>query len=79
MNYINKVLQGHNPSMEELINCFEEVRKNGDVVVMKFDGERASDQYTIFITFSQKKKDMIRFDGDNLQSTILSVLGEYVK
>ena len=68
-----------NPSMTDLIDCLDLVRKNGDVVVVKFDGEREQDFYTLFITFSQtKNKSMIRIDHSNLRDAILELLKRYI-
>ncbi|KUY30389.1 hypothetical protein ATB96_01730 [Elizabethkingia ursingii] len=68
-----------NPSMTDLIDCLDLVRKNGDVVVVKFDGEREQDFYTLFITFSlTKNKSMIRIDHSNLRDAILELLKRYI-
>lgn len=80
MNYIKKVLEKDNVSIEELISCFEMVKQNGDVVVIKFDGERKENYYTVFITFPlAKKKEMIRADENNLQMALMKTLSEYIK
>ncbi|SHM01897.1 hypothetical protein [Chryseobacterium polytrichastri] len=68
-----------NPSMTDLIDCLDLVRKNGDIVVVKFDGEREQDFYTLFITFSlTKNKSMIRIDHSNLRDAILELLKRYI-
>lgn len=65
--------------MTDLIDCLDLVRKNGDVVVVKFDGEREQDFYTLFITFSlTKNKSMIRIDHSNLRDAILELLKRYI-
>ncbi|MDV3753984.1 hypothetical protein [Elizabethkingia anophelis] len=68
-----------NPSMADLIDCLDLVRKNGDIVVVKFDGEREQDFYTLFITFPvNKNKSMIRIDHSNLRDAILELLKKYI-
>lgn len=64
----------------ELFSCFELVKKNGDVAVIKFDGERATRQYTVFITFpASRSKEMIRADEDTIDAALLKVLKQYIK
>jgi hypothetical protein len=79
-NYINEIIKKGDPSIEELIKCLELVRENGDVVVVKFDGERTKDQYTLFVTFSKlKNKNMIRVDDSNLKEALVKLLTIYVE
>ncbi|WP_341836426.1 hypothetical protein WJU16_00810 [Chitinophaga pollutisoli] len=77
MNDIISVLRKSNPTIEELLACFELIRKDGNVVVIKMDGARADSQYTVFVTFSEGEREMIRFDGDNFKGTLLEVLRAY--
>ena len=80
MESIKNVLKGSAPTLESLINCFELLKQNGDVAVIKFDGERASEPYTIFITFpSAKARSMIRVDENDLKTGLIKSLSEYVK
>ena len=79
MSYIRKVLENENPSIEDLINCFEQVKNNGDIAVIKFDGERSERKYTIFISFpASKNSEMIRIDESNLKVGLVKVLNKYV-
>ncbi|XZF15426.1 hypothetical protein ACTHGU_04750 [Chitinophagaceae bacterium MMS25-I14] len=79
MEQIKTVLKKEKPSLEELMYCFELVKNNGDIVVIKLDGERKEKGYTAFITFPlSKKKEMIRVDEDNLETTLITVLSMYV-
>ncbi|WBV61109.1 hypothetical protein PFY12_03065 [Chryseobacterium camelliae] len=50
MDYIKLVLS-KDSDLEDLLMCFETVKENGDVAVIKFDGGRESDPYTLFISF----------------------------
>ncbi|MDV7699528.1 hypothetical protein N6B72_21665 [Chryseobacterium soli] len=77
---IKKILEKENSTIEELFDCIEQVKKNGDVMVIKLDGMRVDKQYTVFITFPiEKKKEMIRYDEDNLRKAIINTLTFYVK
>ncbi|WP_142688495.1 hypothetical protein [Chitinophaga polysaccharea] len=80
MNYIREIIGKKNPSLEELIGCFEQVKKNGDTAVIKFDGERLENGYTIFITFPTiKRKEMIRADENDLVVGLTKVLTRYLE
>ncbi|WP_118973850.1 hypothetical protein [Taibaiella koreensis] len=79
MNIIKRTIEKPNPSFEELILCFEEIRTNGDVAVIKFDGERDKDEYTVFVSFPRNKREMIRVDGSDLKGTLKKILAEYIE
>ena len=78
MDFIKKVIDKQEPSLEELITCFERIKTNGEVVVIKFDGERDSDQYTVFVSFPNNKREMIRADESDLKDALIKVLTKYV-
>jgi len=76
---IKEILNKENQSIEELISCFEEIKRNGDIAVIKFDGERHNSGYTVFVSFSEiKKREMIRTDEDDLKKALITVLSHYV-
>ena len=77
--FIRKIVAKHNPSLEELINCFEMIKTKGEVAVIKFDGEREKVQYTVFISFPKNKREMIRADENTLKDAFIKVLSEYIK
>lgn len=78
MDYIHSILKKDTPTLSELIDCFEKVKQNGDIAVIKFDGARKETQYTIFISFQDNKREIIRSDGDDLQKAMLNVLARYI-
>lgn len=78
MKFIKEIIEKQNPSLEELISCFEKIKLNGDVAVIKFDGERESNEYTVFVSFPKGKREMIRADESNLKVALLKVLTKYV-
>ncbi|SHG93431.1 hypothetical protein SAMN04488522_108279 [Pedobacter caeni] len=66
--------------MEELLNCFEQVKNKGDIALIKFDGQRNEDEYTVLIAFPEiKKREMIRADESSLRIALIKVLTEYVE
>lgn len=79
MENIKNIITKENPHYEDLISCFEEVKKEGNVVVIKFDGERIENGYTVFISFINQNKEMIRVDGISLKECIIQVLKKYIE
>ncbi|MVN79211.1 hypothetical protein GO988_23005 [Hymenobacter sp. HMF4947] len=80
MELISRILDDSNVTIEALIHCFELVKQNGDVAVIKFDGERTLEPYTIFITFPlAKQRGMIRVEENDLKTGLLKALTEYIK
>lgn len=80
MKTIKEILEKDNPSIEELMYCFEQVKKNGDVAVIKFDGERSVLEYTVFISFPLiKEREMIRADESSLRIALINVLKKYIE
>ncbi|MBX2949528.1 MAG: hypothetical protein KF704_09655 [Crocinitomicaceae bacterium] len=79
MNFIKEIVEKENSSFEELIDCFEKIKVNGEVVVIKFDGEREIDNYTVFISFPDNKREMIRADENNLKKALVKVLAKYIE
>ncbi|TRX35069.1 hypothetical protein [Flavobacterium restrictum] len=80
MKIIKEILEKDNLSIEDLIYCFEQVKKNGDIAVIKFDGERDEIGYTIFISFPLiKKREMIRADENSLKVALIKVLTKYLE
>jgi hypothetical protein len=78
MSNIRNIVNGSNASLEDLIYCFDIIRQNGDVAIIKFDGERVSNPYTVFITFhTTKNRAMIRVDGSDLKVSLVEVLSKY--
>lgn len=78
MKLIKEIIEKQNPTIEELINCFEKIKLKGEVAVIKFDGERESDEYTVFVSFPKGEREMIRADESDLKVALLKVLTKYV-
>ena len=80
MKEIKQVLESQSASIESLLNCFEQVKNDGNVAVIKFDGERSEMQYTVFISFPQKKDEpILRADRSSLTEALKDVLKSYIQ
>ena len=66
-------------SIEELIDCFERVKDNGDIGFIKFDGERKTNHYTVLITTPMPQSKMVRADESTLKVALVKVLAEYAQ
>lgn len=75
---IRETLQHEYATIEELIECFEIVRANGDVVMIKFDGLRERNHYTVLITFSNSQRELVRADTSTLREALIKVLTQYI-
>lgn len=79
MKNIEKLLREDHPSIDDLIKCFEKIKDDGNVVVIKFDGERTDIQYTVFISFPVSlDRQIIRVDKSSLIEALKEVLTEYL-
>lgn len=79
MNKIKAILEKTEPTIQELISCFEVIKENGNVAVIKFDGERTHNWYTVFLTFPNNQHQIIREDKDNLRDALIAVLSAYLE
>lgn len=77
MDYIKQVLN-KDSNLEELLMCFEVIKDNKDVVVIKFDGERVINPYTLMVMFSNQSRQMLRIDSNNLKEGMQNILKEYI-
>ena len=76
---INSILKDASADINDLINCLEEIKEAGNVVVIKFDGLRTSAQYTLFITPSiNSGREIIRVDGQSLREVLLVALSKFM-
>lgn len=80
MRNINEIIGDRNSSYDDILEYFEKIKNDGNVVVIKFDGERDDNKYTSFISYpNQPSKELIRYDGDNLKEILLNLLKDYYK
>ena len=62
-----------------VLTCLEAVKERGDVFVLKADGERSNDQFTVFINRIGKEPGMLRHDGAELGKSVFEVFKQYVE
>ena len=81
MDRIHSVLSQDDCTLEDLVACLDHVMRDGNVAVVKFDGERVTEPYTMFISYPAAKgeRDMIRVDGGDLKSGLRNLLAKYVE
>lgn len=77
MDYIKQILS-KDSNLEELLMCFEVIKDNKDVAVIKFDGERVNNSYTLMVMFSNQSRQMLRIDSNNLKEGMQNILKEYI-
>ncbi|MDI3322367.1 hypothetical protein [Pinibacter soli] len=78
-SYIKEIINKPACSLEEIISCFEKVKENGDAAVIKFDGERSENSYTVFVSCPTKNRELLRADENDLKTALLKVLSEYIE
>ncbi|HMS30450.1 MAG TPA: hypothetical protein PKD32_11400 [Saprospiraceae bacterium] len=60
-----------------LVDFFKYWESNQDVFIVKYDGERSENKYTMMIMGFENRFDMIRFDCDDFRFGIKSILLKY--
>lgn len=78
VEFIDSILANENPSMDDLMNCFEEVKDAGHLAFIKLDPLRLEHDYTVMITFTGNVSPMIRSDSADLKEALIGVLKEYI-
>ena len=79
MYNIYDLVKNADAAIEDLLSCAEQVKLDGNVFVLKMDGERNEMQYTCFITFPESRNQMIRKDGDEMKKVLVDVFVDYLK
>jgi len=74
---ISKFLKEDSMSSSQMLLCIEEVRETGNVFILKVDGERSENHYTVMITFPNSVYETIRCDDAELFAAVRSVLNDY--
>ena len=66
--------------MEQRFKILDLIRQDGQIVLVKLDGEREDNFYTVVISYPQPSVfQPIRLDGRNFSSLIDKVVDEYQK
>ncbi len=67
-----------NSSLEELFVFIDIIKNKGDLVLIKIDGERETDEITIVISYpSDLERDPIRHNGTKIRETLFKALHSY--
>ncbi|MBO9633171.1 MAG: hypothetical protein J7578_08625 [Chitinophagaceae bacterium] len=77
--YMDTILALEDPMLDELMNCFDEVMEAGHHAVIKWDGPRAQDRFTVMITIPGNPDAVFRKDGDDLKLAMKRVLEMYIQ
>lgn len=65
-------------STEEQIKVLERIKDDGNIVLIKFDGERTENQVTVVIDFPPlSDKETIRLEGNDLNILLDSLINTY--
>ena len=75
MEKILNILNAENIAFEDLFVCVQEIKDNGNVFILKVDGE--SNINTIMIMFPNSDKEMIRYDNADLKEAMIMALKNY--
>ncbi|THU32399.1 hypothetical protein FAM09_26770 [Niastella caeni] len=62
----------------DILDIIKLVGKNKDLIIVKNDGIRENDQYSVIIISSNNPEKSFRCDNDSLQEAMKNVLKEYV-
>lgn len=77
MGKISNIINKEQVTYDELFIALDEVKKAGNVFILKMDGERENHNNTIMITFPNSNKEMIRYDNSDLKEAIKMALKDY--
>jgi len=80
MNEFQKLLvDSGDLTADQIFDIFEKVGKRGDVIIIKNDGLRPSDNFTVVISSSSNKFDSIRYDANSISNAIRLALKNYAE
>jgi hypothetical protein len=69
-------------SLNNLVSLFEYIEKvkiDGNVFILKVDGERENNYYSILIISSSNSFETLRSDGNDLYTCLVNVFEKYKK
>ncbi|PSL45307.1 hypothetical protein CLV51_1049 [Chitinophaga niastensis] len=64
--------------MDDFLYCAGIVKGNGDVFILKIDGAREVNHYTVIISFPTIEAEMIRADDKSMKIALFKVLEAYI-
>lgn len=67
-----------NSSLEELFVFIDIIKIKGDLIFIKIDGERETDEVTVVISYpSNLEREQIRYNGSNVREVLFKALHSY--
>jgi hypothetical protein len=75
----NLLVDSRDLTADQIIEIFEKVGKRGDIIIIKNDGLRLSDNFTVVISSSSNKFDSIRYDANSISNAIRMALKNYAE
>ena len=73
----NAVYNNVELTCEQMLFAFQKIGDEGDVVLMKHDGERSDNRFTVVILSPSRRFDSIRLDAESLSAAFAGCLREY--
>lgn len=64
-------------TLDDLMNCFELIKDDGDIAMIKFDGPREIDHYTVVFIIQSLREGSVRIDDASLKSAAMKALTRY--
>ena len=64
---------------DQIIDVLAAIGKKGDIIILKNDGLRHSNNYTVIISSGSSKFGSIRYDASNLSEALKKALRDYVE
>jgi hypothetical protein len=75
---IKEFANRENYSSEDILSIISLVGKSGDVIIVKNDGIREVNQYSVIIISSKDPEKSFRCDNDSLNKAMKTVLQQYI-
>lgn len=69
----------NNVSSVNINDIFHLFKKSDDILILKYDGERGENIYTIILIGNNGRFDTIRYEGDDLDEGLRTVLLVYLE
>ena len=63
---------------KDIMDVFEEIGKNGDRILLKYDGSRGSNPFTVVITVADSSEIHFRSDSSTFENAFESTLHPYI-
>lgn len=78
MQKLIETLQQEDATFKDLLNCLEEIKALGDVILLKMDGKRSTGWTTIRISLPSLNQEAIYHEDSDFRETLIKALQEYV-